>query len=143
MAHRRLAAIASLLLLAAAVVLAVVVGVQSFPRGLSVFACVVLALSAARWALVHRGAARVVGAAGAAALFAGAVALVVLEGRVLEDALILAGLVLSVEIAGKVFTFIAARGPCENRPALRGKAVPRRACPLTIAYLSWPEVSRP
>ena len=97
--NRRLAAIASLVLLAASVVLAVVVGVQRFPRGLSVLACVVLALLAAWWALVHRGAARFAAAAGAGVLLAGAVVLVVLEGRVLEDVLILAGLVLSVAAA--------------------------------------------
>ena len=102
--NRRLAAIASLVLLAASVVLAVVVGVQSFPRGLSVLACVVLALVAAWWALLHRGAARFAAAAGAVVLLAGAVVLVGLEGRVLEDALILAGLVLSVAAARRVFT---------------------------------------
>ena len=37
-------------------------------------------------------------------LLAGAVVLVVLEGRVLEDALILAGLVLSIAAARRVFT---------------------------------------
>jgi diacylglycerol kinase family enzyme len=101
---RRLAAIASLPLLAAAAVLAVVVGVQRFPRGLSVLACVVLALTSAWWALAtHRGAARAAGVAGAGALLAGAVALVALEGRVLEDALILAALLLSVELARRVF----------------------------------------
>jgi diacylglycerol kinase family enzyme len=101
--NRRLAAIASFLLWAASVVLAVVVGAQGFPRGLTVLACVVVALVAAWWALIHRGAARFVGAAGAGVLLAGAVVLVVLEGRVLEDALILAGLVLSVEAARRVF----------------------------------------
>src|SRR5512143_4120701 len=91
--NRRLAAMASLVLLAASVVLAVIVGVQRFPRGLTVLVCVVLALLAAWWALVHRGAARIAAAAAAGVLLAGAVVLVVLEGRVLEDVLILAGLV--------------------------------------------------
>jgi diacylglycerol kinase family enzyme len=102
--NRRVAAITSLVLLAASVVLAVIVGVQRFPRGLTVFACVVLALWAAWWALLHRGAARYVAAAGAAVLLAGAVLLVVLEGRVLEDLLILAGLVLSIAAARTAFT---------------------------------------
>jgi diacylglycerol kinase family enzyme len=101
--NRRLAAIVSLVLITASVVLAVVVGVQRFPRGLSVLACVAVALVAAWWALVHRGAVRVVGAAAAGVLLAGAVVLVVLEGSVLEDALILAGLVLSVGAASRVF----------------------------------------
>jgi diacylglycerol kinase family enzyme len=102
--NRRLAAITSLVLLAASVVLAVLVGVQSFPRGLTVLACVVLALLAAWWALVHRGAARLAAAAAAGTLLAGAVVLVVREGRVLEDVLILAGLVLSVAAARRAFT---------------------------------------
>ena len=102
--NRRLAAIASLALLAASVVLAVVVAVQRFPRGLTVLACVVVALLAAWWALVHRGAVRYAAAVGAGVLLAGAVVLVVLEGRVLEDVLILAALVLSLAAARRVFT---------------------------------------
>jgi len=100
---RRLAAIVSLVLFVASVVLAVVVGVQRFPRGLSVLACVVVALAAGWWALVHRGAARVIAAAGAGVLLVGAVVLVVVEGWVLEDALILAGLLVSVAAASRVF----------------------------------------
>ena len=102
--NRRWAAITSLALLAASVVLAVIVGIQRFPRGLTVLACVVLAVGAAWWALVHRGAARYAAAAAAAALLAGAVVLVVIEGRVLEDILILAAFVLSIAAARTVFT---------------------------------------
>jgi diacylglycerol kinase family enzyme len=101
--NRRLAAIVALVLLAASVVLAVVVAVQRFPRGLSVLACLVVALLAAWWALVHRGAARYAAAAVAGVLLAGAVALVALEGRVLEDTLILAGLLLSLAAARRAF----------------------------------------
>jgi diacylglycerol kinase family enzyme len=101
--NRRLPAIVALLLLAGSVVLAVVVAAQSFPRGLTVLACVILAVMAAWWALIHRGAARIVGAAGAGVLIAGAVVLVALEGRVLEDALILAGLLLSLAAGRRAF----------------------------------------
>jgi diacylglycerol kinase family enzyme len=101
--NRRLAAVGSLVLFVAAVVLAVVVAVQRFPRGLSVLACVVVALAAAWWALVHRGFARVVGAVVAVVFLVGAVVLVVVEGWVLEDALILAGLVVSVAAASRAF----------------------------------------
>ena len=113
--NRRLAAITSLVLLAASVVLAVVLGVQSFPRGVSVLACLVAALLAAWWALVHRGAARFAAAAGAVVLVVGAVVLVALEGRVLEDALVLAGVVLSVAAARSVFT-VHARLPAASAP---------------------------
>ncbi len=101
--NRRLAAIASLLLMAASAVLAGIVGVQRFPRGLSVLACVVAAAAAAWWALTHRGSARAAGVAGAGALLGGAVALAAIEGRVLQDALILAAFLLSVEAARRVF----------------------------------------
>ena len=100
---RRLAAITSLLLLAASVVLAVVLGVQSFPRGLTVLACLAGASLAAWWALIHRGAARFAAAAGTVVLLAGAVVLVALEGRLLEDALVLVGIALSVAAARRVF----------------------------------------
>jgi diacylglycerol kinase-like protein len=118
--NRRLAAIASLVLLAASAVLAVVLGVQSFPRGRSVLACLVAALLAAWWALIHRGAARFAAAAGAVVLLAGAVVLVVLEGRVLEDALVLAGVVLSVAAARRVFAVHAslAAAPAPKRAVL-------------------------
>ncbi len=102
--NRRSAAIASLALLAASLVLAVVVAVGRFPRGVTVLACLALAVVMAWWALVHEGAVRYAAAVGAAVLLAGAVVLVVLEGRVLEDALILAGIVLSLAAARRVFT---------------------------------------
>jgi diacylglycerol kinase family enzyme len=118
--NRRLAAITSLVLLAASAVLAVVVAVQRFPRGLTVLACLAGALWAAWWALVHRRAARVAAAGAAGVLLVGAVVLVVLEGRVLEDALILAGIMLSLAAARTVFavhaTLPAASPP--KRPVL-------------------------
>ena len=103
MLNQRLAAVVSLVLFAAAVVFAVVLTVQGFPRGISVLVCLLLAVAAAWWALVRRGSARVVGAAIAVVLLVGAVVLVVIEGRVLEDALLLAGLVISVAAASRAF----------------------------------------
>ena len=99
----RLAAITSIALFAAAVVLAVAVGVESFPHGLTVLACLLAAALAAWWALVHRGAVRLAAAAGAGMLLAGAAALVVVEGHVLEDGLIVAVLALSLAAARGVF----------------------------------------
>jgi diacylglycerol kinase family enzyme len=101
--NRRLAAIASLALLVASCVLAIVVAVERFPRGVTVLACLALAVLMAWWALVHRGAARYAAAAAAGVLLVGAVVLVVLEGRVLEDALILGALVLALAAARTVF----------------------------------------
>jgi diacylglycerol kinase family enzyme len=102
--NRRLAAVLSLVLFTAAVVLAVVAGVQRFPSGLSVLACVVVALAAAWWALVRRGSARVIGAVLAGVALVGAVVLVVVQGWVLADALVLAALVVSVAAASRAFT---------------------------------------
>jgi diacylglycerol kinase family enzyme len=110
-----LAAIASLALLAGSVVLAVVIGVQEFPQGLSVLACLAVASLAAWWALVHRGAARFAAAAVTGALLAGVVVLVALEGRVVEDVLVLAGFMLSVTAARSVFT-VHARLPAASPP---------------------------
>jgi diacylglycerol kinase family enzyme len=112
---RRLLAIVSLVLFAASVVLAVVLGVQRFPRGLSVLACGAVALAAAWWALVHRGAARIVGAATAVVVLVGAVVLVVVEGGVLADALVLAGLVVSIAAASRAFA-IRAQLPVASPP---------------------------
>jgi diacylglycerol kinase family enzyme len=100
---RRWLAIGALVLFAASVVLAVVLGVQRFPRGLSVLACVVVALAAGWWALVHRGFVRAVGVVVAGVLLVGAVVLVVLEGGLLGDALVVVGLVGSVSAAGRLF----------------------------------------
>jgi diacylglycerol kinase family enzyme len=115
MSNRRLAAIVSLLSLAASVVLAVVVSVQRFPRGLTVLACVVAALAAGWWALTHRGPVRAVAVAAAAVLLAGAIVLVVTEARVLEDILILALFLLSVAAARQVFAG-AAKLPAAAAP---------------------------
>jgi diacylglycerol kinase family enzyme len=112
---RRLAAIASLVLCVASVVLAGVLAVQRFPRGLSVLACVVVALAAAWWALVHRGGWRIVGAAVAAVLLVGAVVLVVLQGGLLGDALVLVGLLGSVTAAARVFGVRDAQLPAGSR----------------------------
>jgi diacylglycerol kinase family enzyme len=118
--NRRLAGVVSIVLLAAAVGLAVVLAAQGFPRGLSVLACVVVALAAAYWALLRRGFARVVGAVVAVVFMVGAVVLVVLEGRVLLDALLLAGLVGSVAAASRAFVVHAElpAGSSLKRPVL-------------------------
>ena len=116
----RLAAIVSLLLLTVSVVLTVIVSVQRFPSGLTVLACLVLALVAAWWALIHGGAVRLLAAAVAAVSLVGAVVLVVVEARVVEDALIVVALVLAVEAARRVFAVRAklAVAPAPKRPVL-------------------------
>jgi len=112
---KRVAAIAALGLAAAAVALAVVVSIENFPRGLTVFACIVLAVAAAWWGLLRRGFARGLAFAATAALVAGAIALVVLQGGLLENLLIAAAALLSLIAAGVVFR-AHARLPSARRP---------------------------
>jgi diacylglycerol kinase family enzyme len=116
--NRRLAAIASLVLIAAAVVAAVIVSVQRFPHGLSVLACLVVAAALAWWALTHRGPARAAGAVGAGVFLVGAVVIVAIEGDVIVDALIVAAVLVSIAAARRVFSV-----PAKLRPA----APPQRA----------------
>lgn len=85
--HRIWAALA-LVLGVAAIVLAVVAAVLRFPDGLTVLACVALALCSVWYGVRRRGAARWLGLTAAALLAAGAVVLVVLEGRLIVDVLI-------------------------------------------------------
>ena len=100
MSRRGLWAWASLLSLLAAVVLAVAVAVEGFPRGVSVLACLGLGVVLALYALEHRGAARIVlsGLAGVAVL--GGLVLIVFEGRPLLNALV-ALLVVAAVTAGR------------------------------------------
>ncbi len=105
---RRVAAIASVLLMAAATVGAVIVAVERFPGGISVLACVLAAAAAAWWALTRRGSARVAGAIVAALFFLGAAALIVLEGAVVANVLIAAAAVFSLAAARRVFAVLPA-----------------------------------
>ncbi len=105
--NRRLAAVASILLMAAALVLAVIIGVESFPRGVTVLACMILGVVGAWWGFLRRGAARAVAFVVAAALVVGAILLVIVEGRVLANVVVLAAFVLSLAAAAQAFTIRA------------------------------------
>ena len=85
---RRLWAAASLLLLLAATVLAIVLAVARFPRGISVLVCVGLAVVLSWEAIRRRGAARIVWASLGGLALAGAIALIVLEGKPVLDVVI-------------------------------------------------------
>ena len=101
---RQLTAWAALLLTLAAAILAIVLAVQRFPRGLSVFLCVALAALAAWYAIRRRGAGQIVGAGAAAILLAGAVVLVVLEGKPILNLIVLAALAGAVVAARAAFS---------------------------------------
>jgi diacylglycerol kinase family enzyme len=101
---RRLAAAAALVLQLGALVLALVVAIENFPRGLSVLACLVVAAMIGWWAFLREGISRAAGLAVAALLLAGAVALVVLEGRPFEDVIVLVAFGLSLPAARLAFS---------------------------------------
>jgi diacylglycerol kinase family enzyme len=99
----RLAAIVSLVLLVAAAVLAVVVIVGDFGKGLPVTACIVAAVIVGWESLLHRGWLRTVGLVLTVALLAGAVVLIVVNGRVVENVALIACLVLAAGAARAAF----------------------------------------
>jgi len=95
-AMRRAAAIAALVLGALTVVVAVVVAVREFPRGLALLALVLICAAAAWIGVVRRGASRVLGLAIAGLALVGALALLVAKGDPGLDVLVVAGLLLSL-----------------------------------------------
>ena len=94
---------AALLLALAAIVLAVATAVVRFPHGLAVLACLVLAVAAASYGLLRRGAARLIGIAVALLSVGGAVALVIIENHVLENLLVIAAVAGSLVAARMAF----------------------------------------
>ena len=117
---RRLAAIVALVVGAATVVLAVVLAVTEFPRGLGLLACVVLAGAAAWFGVLRRGTARVVGLAVAGLALAGAVVLVVTGGSLVASLLVIAGLLVSLAAARATLAVHVAlpRAPRPQQPVL-------------------------
>ncbi|HYV15955.1 MAG TPA: diacylglycerol kinase family protein [Conexibacter sp.] len=115
MSHRRWAAIGALLLGFGGVGLAVVVAVQEFPRGLVALALVTVAAAAAWYGVLRTGLLRVAGLlVGALGLLAALVLLA--SDRLLEQALVVAALVLSGAWARAAF---GVRVRLPTRPAPR------------------------
>ena len=117
---RRLWAFAAVALAGASAVLAGVIAVSRFPRGLAIAACLVLAAAAGYYAVAHRGAARRVAAAAAALSLAGVIALVVFDGQPGADLLLLAGMAGSVLAARRAFKAQTEwpRASCPRHPVL-------------------------
>jgi diacylglycerol kinase family enzyme len=117
---KRLAALAALALLLAALVLAVVVAVQNFPRGISVLACLVAAVAAAWWGLVRGGVLRAIGFGVAALLVLGAVAIVVVQSGLLWNLLVFGAFLLALGSARAAFTRheVLPAAPRPQRPVL-------------------------
>src|SRR3954462_13526206 len=93
---RRLAALGALALLATAIAVAVAAAIASFPNGLTVLACLGVALLLAWWARLRGGPAGAIGAIGACVLVAAAVVLTVVEGNLLADAAVVVAMLGSI-----------------------------------------------
>jgi len=102
MGHRLWAAVAPVVLIAT-VIFAIDVTLQRVPKGLSVVACVVLAVAAAAYGFVRRGLARILGLTVAVLLLAAAVMLVFVEHDPRDDVLIVAGVLATLAAAREAF----------------------------------------
>jgi diacylglycerol kinase family enzyme len=120
MSRRQAAAIAAIVLAAATVVLAVVVAIEDFPQGVWVVLCLLVAAAAAWFGLVRRGPARLAGLVVAVLALAGGIALIWTHGRLIEDLLVLAGVVLSLGAARAAFVVHVSLpdAPAPKRPVL-------------------------
>ena len=115
MTRRRLAAIVALLAGAGTLALAVVVAIDSFPRGLGVLACLAVAAPFAVFGIMRRGAVRALSMIAAALALAGAVALIVASGEPLAQLLVVAGLALVIASVRAAFV-VHVRLPAAPRP---------------------------
>ena len=118
--RRRLAAGLALLFSAAALIIAALVAVRDFPSGLPVVACVVIAAVVAVDAVVRRGSRRTTGLVVAAVLLIAAVALIAVNGRVVEDALVIGCAAVAIAFARVAFAVHAElpSAPKPHRPVL-------------------------
>jgi diacylglycerol kinase family enzyme len=116
MTGRRLWAAAALLLALIAVVIAVATAITSFPRGLTVLACLAAAVWAGWFGIRRRGIARTLGLAVAALALAGAIVLVIVENRLLEDVLVVACF-LGALAAGRMAFRVHAKLPAAVAPS--------------------------
>ncbi len=90
MMSRRLWSSASLLLALAAIVFAVVTAIRHFPRGVSVLACLAVAVAVLWFGVRRRGGLRTVALVATALLVVGAVLLIILQGSLLDNLIVLA-----------------------------------------------------
>ena len=90
--RQRLWAVIALLLALAAIGIAIAIAIAHFPNGLTVLACGVGAMGSAWYGLRRRGMARVVGIGAGGLFMCGAIVLMITEGRVVADVLLLAAL---------------------------------------------------
>jgi len=117
---RRLAALGSLGFAAVAVVLAAVLAIERFPRGVAVLACLVVALVAGWLALRHAGVGQLLAIAAGALALIGAVVLLVDLGDILADLGVVVAFALAAALARVAFRVHVdlPRAPRPRRPVL-------------------------
>jgi diacylglycerol kinase family enzyme len=106
--------------MAAAAALAIVLAAERFPRGLSVLVCLALAVLAGWYAVRRRGTPRIVWAGAGALLVAGAVVLIVIEGKPVLNVLMagaFAGAVIAARNAFRVRVELPS-APAPEHPVL-------------------------
>ncbi|HEY2437320.1 MAG TPA: diacylglycerol kinase family protein [Solirubrobacteraceae bacterium] len=96
--------------------MAIIFAIATFPNGLAVLACLVLAIGAAWYGVSRRGAARTVGVGVAGLLVAATIALVIVEGHLLENLLVIAAVAGALFSARMAFT-VHAELPPADRPS--------------------------
>lgn len=101
--HKRLWAIASLVMLALAVGAAIAIAVSAFPRGMWVTACVAIAIPLAWYGAVHRGLGRWFGLVVAALLLLAALALLIVVAPFLGELAVILVLALAFASARTAF----------------------------------------
>src|SRR3954447_8282445 len=100
---RRVAAIASLALGAPTVLFAIAAAVANFPNAIAVLACLTLAVVLGWYGLRRRGLPRVAGLGAAVALLAGAIVLLLVQGDLLANVIVLAGAAVTIGTAATAF----------------------------------------
>ena len=104
MTRQRLAALVALLAGASTAVLAIVVAVNEFPRGLVLLGCVAVAAACAWYGALRRGIARIAGLSVAVLTLAGAVVLLATGGTPGADLLVVVGLLVTLAASRATLT---------------------------------------
>src|SRR3954454_3038910 len=115
MTRRRPAAIAALVFGAATAVFAVAIALANFPNAILVFACLAASVALGWYGLRRRGAARAVGLGGAVVLLAASIVLLLVQGSLVDNAIVLAGVAVTVGAAATAFA-TRAELPAAPRP---------------------------
>jgi diacylglycerol kinase family enzyme len=120
MGARRSAALASLALAVGGLVLGVVVAIEQFPRGVVVLLLLWIGLWAGWLAVRRAGLVRLLAAAIVSAALTAAILLVVLDGRLGLDSLVIAAWILSILLARAAFRapVVLLRAPRPRQPVL-------------------------